>query len=231
MRMRNHIDRCREIMKELKIRDATYNSTFFFPSESFNLKNYDLIIQRRIDLKKIEENLNRKAYKTTKEWYDDVCLVFKNAKKYYSDPKGTQDPILVSVAEHRLNEFEKLAYGLNVEDSEKWAKKVKTATNKLTKLISTPPILFKESSKLKVLYQNAERIPDPNPDDIDFCLDVLNDMSKNSDSKDDLYSILYNYASLSPNDIKNDVVDLEKLNPYAVKLLVQYAKDPLCNRI
>ena len=48
--------------------------------ETFGLYDYPQVIKNPMDIGKVKNNLDEKKYKTLKEWYEDVMLIWNNCK-------------------------------------------------------------------------------------------------------------------------------------------------------
>ena len=114
-----HLERCKNITREFLSKPLSI--LFRNPVDPIQdgLKNYFEIVKKPIDLTTINNKLQKRLYNTSTEWYDDMCLVFQNAIDYY--PEESQ---LSMIAKYKLNEFKKLAIGLNSDSEDKWLKEI-----------------------------------------------------------------------------------------------------------
>ncbi|OHS96986.1 Bromodomain containing protein [Tritrichomonas foetus] len=186
------------------------------------LENYFDIVKKPMDLGKIQDNLKKSVYKTPKEWYDDMCLVFQNAINYYSE----ENPISL-IAKYRLDEFYKEAVGLELENDEEWLESVQKESKKLIDLFARPPSIQKANSKLNNIKALMDTQDQPTTAELATYLEKLNMLGKDQEAKEDLYTLLSDIGGIMPDSIKEMPIDLEKLNPDVVKSLYLYARERL----
>lgn len=212
------MERCKSITNEFKQR--VFGQWFAFPvdPEKDNLVDYDKKVKTPMDFSTITNKLNNKEYQSTKEWYNDMTLVFQNAIDYYSDGHP-----ISTVSHFYLSEFKKASIGLNISSDLEWIKNVQDMTKQLTKCFLHPPF-HNYSQKVIDIKNSLDSIPVPDEKDLFLNLDKLNSFGSNEDSKCDLYGIFKEIGRMSPESL-NHPIDLEKLPQNVIKSLIHYVKD------
>ena len=126
---------CLRVTERLLMRPL--NKFFSDPVDvnSPDLPGYAEKVMRPMDLSTVKTNLEKRAYKTSNEWYRDVCLIYENAIRYHSEdsPWGV-------IAAQLLKEFKREASGLGAETFAEWSSVLAAETMKLGLKISGCPI-------------------------------------------------------------------------------------------
>lgn len=115
--------------------DRPLNAFFVEPVEASNLPDYDKVIAKPMDFVKISDKLSRHEYRTTSEWFSDVCLIYENAMRYHGESS-----IWGVIAAQLLHDFKKIAFGLQVGTREEWIAAVDRQTRKLGDVLSNSPV-------------------------------------------------------------------------------------------
>lgn len=212
------MDKCKSITNEFLQRQFGYLFAQPVDPVTNNLVDYEKIVKNPMDFSTIINKLNNNSYQSTKEWYNDMTLVFQNAIDYYPE----YEPISL-ISKYYLSEFKKASLGLNINSESEWLRNVKEMTQKLTKCFLHPP-LQNCSQKVIDIKNNLDSIHTPDEKEVSIWLGKLNSLGSNDETKYDLYGILKEIGHISPENLKRPI-DLEKLPPNVVKSLIQYAKD------
>ncbi|KAK8899374.1 hypothetical protein M9Y10_001689 [Tritrichomonas musculus] len=213
------MDRCRLITKEFKSR--ALGEFFAVPVDpvKLNLKGYTEIVTKPMDFSTITNKLENNRYRTPKEWYDDMNLVFQNAIDYYPPTS-----CIYLISKFYQDELNKISYGLNITSESEWIKKVNDATNKLTKCFLNAPSFQNCSSKVAEIKNKLDSIQLPDEKEISIYIDKLNSLGSKTETKCELYDLFKEIGHMPPQNLKTPI-DMTKLPTDLVKSLIQYAKD------
>lgn len=214
------MDQCKTITKDFLKRPCALLFSAPIDPIAEGLENYDQVVKKRMDLGTIYNNLQKRLYNDTIEWYDDMCLVFQNAIDYY--PKDSK---LSLIASYLLDEFKKSAFGLNISSEKDWANSVQKLSSKLTSIISQPPSFQSSTQNISALFQRAEKTHEPDKQAIASYVDKLNAITANDDIREEVIGILKEVEGMCLADIIAQPVDLDKLKPNSLKTLVVYANE------
>ncbi|KAH0792914.1 Bromodomain containing protein [Histomonas meleagridis] len=213
------MERCKSITAE--IRQKQIACAFAVPVEQFRdqLEGYDEIVKKPMDLSTVEDKLKNQKYRNTSEWYEDMRLVFQNAIDYY--PEGDS---LSLIAIYLLDVFEKMAIGLNIETDQAWVDEVNRVSNKLSKLIGSPPSAQKSTQLISELRQKSAQIATPKPQEIPAIVDKLNNIVNDDDQREIVFAILRDIQDMPIEEAASKPIDLEKLSPAAMKTLIYFSQ-------
>ena len=103
--------------------------------EKDNAPDYLEIISKPMDLGTVMKKLDEGKYKSSKDWFADVNLVFQNSKRYINDSKT----IIWNAAD--ILQKKALSYYMHVPktESDVWTNTVYKISHKIEKLISSAP--------------------------------------------------------------------------------------------
>ena len=184
------MDQCKIITREFIKRPSAFLFTVPIDPNAEGLENYDNIVKKRMDLGTINENLQKRLYNNTIEWYDDMCLVFQNAIDYYP-----YESKLSMIARYLLEEFKKAAYGLNISSEQIWLDSVQKLSSQLTEIISQPPSFQQSSPNISSLFQRAEKTQEPDKQAIASYVEKLNAITANDDIREEMSTSDVYYTS------------------------------------
>jgi protein subunit release factor A len=91
-------------------------------------------IKKPMDLGTIKSKLNSNDYKNSKEWLEDVYLVWQNAKNYH--PKSSS---IYRAAELLKKKTDKMVQTIPKDEIENWSLKLNKINSKIQALLKNPP--------------------------------------------------------------------------------------------
>jgi hypothetical protein len=182
-----------------------------------NLPDYTKKVRHPMDLGTIRDKLSKGKYQTTARWYSDARRVFQNAMDYHQ-----QGSIWWIVARYGLDEFFRLAKGLNVSSEQEWLDGVNTQSMKIVRLLGQLPSSQKANPLISELRQRAETTPPLTPDRIVNTVERLNAVVEDETALDDVWAILRDVAGMSCEEGAEQTIDADKLNPVALNMLNLY---------
>ena len=115
--------------------------------EMDNAQDYFEIISKPMDLSTVMNKLNDGKYKSAKDWFSDVNLVFQNSKRYIADPKS----IIWNAADILQKKAQSYYMHTPKTESDLWTLEVFKITSKIEKLAASAP---KESIVHEDQYQS-----------------------------------------------------------------------------
>lgn len=78
--------KCLQVCKNLKSEKyKKYNQLFLDPFPLESVPGYLDVVDKKLDITTLQNNLEAGLYKTRKEFFDDASLIFQNAIKYHSN--------------------------------------------------------------------------------------------------------------------------------------------------
>lgn len=216
------VEKCKAIIESLQCKSFGYLFRDPVDPEKDDLENYFEIVKKPMCFRTVLNNLQNREYASTKQWFDDMTLIFDNASRYYSS--GSDIPHSISmISEYMLQELNTAAFGMNIDNEKEWIKAVQDQTSKMTKLLSQPPI-DQNNSKVVEILKRIDTIPEPEMRDLLEYSEILNDLTTKPKHKKDLYKILEHFGYNS-TQFENKPVDFEQIKPEARKALIEYAKE------
>ena len=216
------IEKCQAIIESLQCKSFGYLFKDPVDPEKDGLDKYFELIEKPMCFRTVLNNLQNRKYASTKQWLDDMTLIFKNAIHYYSSISEIPDVILL-ISDYMLQELNTAAFGMNIDNEKEWIKAVQDQTSKMTKLLSQPPI-DQNNSKVVEILKRIDTLPEPEMGVLLESSEILNDLTTKPKHKKDLYKILEHFGYNS-TQFENKPVDLEKIKPEARKALIAYAQE------
>jgi hypothetical protein len=177
--------RCKTITQELL--DNGLNQEFSHPvdPEMDGLKDYRARVPNPMDLRTISAKLNEETYTTPLEWYNDVCLVFENARAYHHP-----STLWHQIATYNLEEFKKTAYGFGCRDAQEWYTKVNEAMLNLQVAISASPVPQGIDPMILSIIKRAESQPPLASQSIADVVERINQQIEDENVRYDVLSLL-----------------------------------------
>jgi hypothetical protein len=177
--------RCKTITQELL--DNGLNQEFSHPvdPEMDGLKDYLARVPNPMDLRTIAAKLNEEAYATPLEWYNDVCLVFENARAYHNPAT-----LWHQIATYNLAEFKKTAFGFGCHDAQEWYAKVSEAMLRLQQAIAASPVPQGIDPMILSIIRRAESQPPLASQSIADVVDRINQQIEDETVKYDVLCLL-----------------------------------------
>ena len=126
-------------IKEKTMKLFTHSLGFLYRKpvdpERDNAPDYNDIIAKPMDLGTVLTKLDNNKYKSAKDWFGDVNLVFQNSKKYVNDPKSS------IFASADILQKKALGYFMHVPKNEAdlWALEIFKVSSKIEKLLASAP--------------------------------------------------------------------------------------------
>lgn len=212
--------RCKVITLDLKERPL--NKYFIKPvdPETEGLEGYYDIIKNPIDLTTVLSKLNDNQYESPVDWYNDVCLVYENALKYHKD-----NSIWHRIALYNLQEFKKVAIGIEYSDPQNWYDMVNTTMYKFSSLVANGPAPQGIDPLVISVLSKANETPLPDEQKIAQMVEKLNRKLFKDDIKFDVISILKETQPdlrLSHPKLTIDADNLTDLSLKALNLYLSY---------
>jgi hypothetical protein len=199
--------------------DNPLNSDFLVLPEDL-LPDYSTRIEKPIDLERIHRNFKSGLYQTSREWYDDVCLVYTNTIKYYGVGAPWSD-----AAEYLLKQFKRIASELKAIDSQVWFTALNKRYSKFVSLVGNGPVPQGLDPVLAKISQASMDMVPLREKEIAQAMDWLNREARQGNAARDVIHLL---SKLQPDlDFRtNDqvVIDAAKLNLHARQALTLYVK-------
>ena len=200
------------------------NALFLEPVPLNEYPDYLDFVKTPMSFDIISEKISQKKYRSKKEWYNDVCLIFENCITYH---QGTGDRFnLVGVSKFLLFKFKKdMKYFLM--DEKEWLDKVVKVSNDIASLISqlSPSGPRNSSSVLNYIKkaQDPKRPPKPlTSNDILLLAEKANDLSKEPEMNEDFYNLLKEAEGMSNETASSTPVNIEELKPVTQAALQLY---------
>jgi hypothetical protein len=146
-----------------------------------------------------------------------VELVFQNGIDYHPP-----EAVLHLIAEYGMDEFHRLASGLNFRTEQEWLDAVSKLSTKISNLAAKPPAARKTNPIVSSLRTKAEASPLPHPDSILPLVEKLNSIIHDDAIRDDICAILKEIQGLDIEAASKQPIDAEKLKPLTVNMLILY---------
>lgn len=183
--------------------------------------NYTKYVKNPIDLTTIQKQLKAKKYKSFKEWYNAVDLIWSNTRAYYEED-DLMIPITDEVEAIFENELQAQQLRNNVND---WWKEVVRLQEKIGQLNNNPPEKtiysfsgFNPSKKLSnQLYTNKE---------VKQFMSAVK-LMKNPNDQEELINIIGNMQPELKSNGNTVNVDIYKLLPTTFNAAKDYVKNTL----
>ncbi|OHT12969.1 Bromodomain containing protein [Tritrichomonas foetus] len=212
-----NVNTIKRIMDQLLKMPTNYD--FSYPLAD-RLQGYTDKISKPMDLGTIKTKVENGEYKNTKEWYDDVCLVYQNCQDYYP-PKS----LYPTMAVYNLKMFKKLAIGLECTSADSWYRLVRSTFDELIKSAGNSPVPQGLDPWLTNLPKHAEDSIPLTPLEIAETVNFLNrELAEKEEVRKDIYAIL---KEMQPDIKYNDdstSIDAEKLSENTRRALALYAR-------
>jgi hypothetical protein len=195
------------------------NEEFAYPPEKA-IPNYTDYIQDPIDLGTIRSRLEENYYKSSIDWYNDVCRVYENGISFHR-----KEFPWASIAAYNLSQFKKLAIGLHCHDAGEWHEFVRRKLNKVINTASNSPVPHCLDPLLDTIVKYAETVLPPTPKAIVETVEWLNRWCERDEVRCDLIYLLKKLQpSLNFGSGEALIIDSDKLNHAALKGLSMYVK-------
>lgn len=211
---------CQEITKSFISRDI--NIFFLNPvdPERDDLPDYHKIVTNPMDLTTVETKLNNNVYKSSSQWYKDMCLIYENAIKYH-----TENKIWGIIAEQLLDDFKKSASGLQIETMDEWVTQLAKQTKKFGDIVSNSPIKISADVLVSGCIKRAEGLGRFQQALIPELIAKLNSLLSNDKVRSAFFQIVKQTQKEQPfttDEEGNTVVDVEKLKDHTLNAISLY---------
>jgi hypothetical protein len=211
------MDACRAITADLWSRPIFQVFTTPVNPVADNLPDYPKKVRHPMDLGTVRDKLSKGKYQTTAEWFSDARLVFQNAMDYHQEGS-----LWWIVARYGMDEFTRLANGLNVSTDQEWLDGVNKQSMKISRLLGQLPSSQKTNPVLSELRQRAEAAPPLTSDRVVTTVERLNAIVEDEAALEDICAILRDVAGISCDGGAEQIIDADKLNPVTLNLLNLY---------
>jgi hypothetical protein len=181
------------------------------------LVGYEKKVSRPMDMGTVSHNLSQQKYRSTHEWYEDMRLVFQNALDYHSP-----EAIWWFIASYGLGELKRMSVGLDVANQQKWLESLNDVSEKLARIISSPPNPTKANPLVAELRKRAEATPPVSKESIALGVEKLNSMLEDEKVREEVYGILKELEGMSVEEASKGPIDAEKISPLTVSVLLLY---------
>jgi hypothetical protein len=138
-----------------------------------------------MDLGTVLSKLTENSYPTPLDWYNDVCLVFENARLYHSP-----ESMWHGIATYNLAEFKKTALGFGCHDAQEWYAKVCEAMLKLQTAIAESPVPQGIDPMILSIIRKAEPLLPLAAQSIADVVDKVNGLIEDDSVKYDILCLL-----------------------------------------
>lgn len=198
-------------------------NTFFSDPVDVNspdLPGYAEKVVRPMDLSTVKANLEKNAYKTSNEWYRDVCLIYENAIQYHSE-----DSPWSVIAAQLLKEFMREAAGLGAETFAEWSGVLAAKTRKLGWKISGCPIRHGRNDLVLECIESGKVRGKFNPDMVPELVECLKVICNRDDARAGMIALIEKSEKLKEPIAVEDgdvVVDVAKLSDTTLHALNLY---------
>lgn len=211
---------CQEITKSFINR--AINIFFLNPvdPERDDLPDYHKIVTNPMDLTTVETKLNNSIYKSSAQWYKDMCLIYENAIKYH-----TENTIWGVIAEQLLDDFKKAASGLQIETMDEWATLLAKQTKKFGEIVSNSPIKISSDVLVSGCIKRADGLGRFQQVLIPELVAKLNSLLSDEKVRSAFFQIVKQTQKEQPfttDEEGNTVVDVEKLKDNTLNALSLY---------
>lgn len=204
------------------------NTDFSYPLSDY-VRGYKNVISHPMDLMTVKNKLTKGVYKTTREWYNDVCLIYDNCLKYHSqsDDKYVAE-LYITLAKYNLSEFKKMTLGLGYENDKEWNALVKKSKDKLMNLIKDCPLDLDVKSQMIDVSGDIDL--ELSKQEIKEVTETLNkwlssdDDDENAKRRSDIFRILRETEEDLDMGKEELVIDAAELKPSTLNTLWTYVK-------
>ena len=174
----------------------------FIPNDKQLLREYKSKVKNPMDLGTIKQNIINKKYNNSKDWINDINLVFDNAISF-----NLEQSLVGSIALHLKNQFNKKIELFILSNPKNLENKLFDLTNELNCLISNPPIDFEFNNKEELIILNSNEFTN---EKIHLLMNSLNEKCKKGESSKILNII--NNCSFDKKYESLDPINLSHLN-------------------
>ena len=213
---------CLGITKEFLNRPL--NAFFKHPvdPEMDGLPDYLEKISHPMDLTTVKTKLETNSYRSTVEWYRDMCLIYENGVEYHTEasPWGI-------IAAQLLHDFKRAAAGFQAQDFNEWAAIMAKETKKLGRRIASCPVKHAGDSLVSGCIKKAESMGRFRVDAVPDLVDRLKGLFERDQARHDVLTIVKTSQKKdAPITTKDDevVIDVEKLKDHTLHALNIYAR-------
>jgi hypothetical protein len=184
-KFKTQLERCSDLLKWL--RERPLNSMFADPVNPLDdgFEDYFDVIKQPMDFSAVGSKLADRCYSTAHEWYNDICLIYKNAMTFHPP-----DSLLYQVAEYNLAEFKAMALGMGCSDTQQWYDLVNEAMAKLSRTIASGPVPQGTDPLVLSIIQRDSRLPDLGPESLETIADKINARANDRAFRNDLLCLL-----------------------------------------
>lgn len=184
------------------------------------IPDYFDVIKKPMCLLEVQRKLENHEYKTSSQWYLDVCLIYENAIKYHNP-----NIIWHQIAQYMLDKFKQLAYGLDVTTQTEWIRRIFVQAAELSPLMARKNLQQSRSSNpqqdLKAFDKNATHTPEEIAELVPKLNKILADRNE---SRQDIFGLLKDVEGIRPDVIGEGPIDAEKLTTKTINYLFAYVQ-------
>jgi hypothetical protein len=174
-----------------------------------------------MDLTTVQSKLEKKEYKSTTQWFHDMCLIYENAIRYHGE-----ESFWGIIAGQLLTDFRKTANGFQVHNLAEWSELLAAKTKKMGTLISSSPVKHGADVLISSCVRRAESLSKFPHDVIPDLIAKLNILFEQEECRHAVLSII-TLMQKDPVVTKEDdavVVDVEKLRDQTLNAINLYVK-------
>lgn len=175
------------------------------------------VIQQPMNYEIISKKLSSNSYESPLDWYNDVCLIYKNAMAYH--PPNT---IYHLIAEYQIKQFQKLAKGASFKDNQSWFNCVSTIMKELKDQVARSPVPQGNDPIIDNIIKQAEKMPPPASQAIAELVKRLNEKINQETIHNDIITILKKTEPGLQITGEKFVIDADKLSHQSLNSLSLY---------
>ena len=213
---------CLRITDELLKRPL---NTFFkepVDKEMDNLPGYAEKVSRPMDLSTVRSNLQKGVYRTAREWYADMCLIYENAITYHTE----ESPWGIIAAE-LLRDFKKTAAGFNAESFDEWSSILAQRTRKLKEKLDECPVRQGRDDLVRGCVERGKLAGRFQQDAVPDLVERLQELLEKDDVRAGMITVLKMSQKNEDPLVMEDgefVIDVAKLKDQTLHALNMYAR-------
>lgn len=181
-------------------------------------QTYDSIenLKNPINLNIVMTKINDKKYKSMHEWYNDITLIYQTAINLSKNEK------VQCMAKFLLNNFQKKAYGTNL-DIDQWSAAVMKISTEINELIERSPVQQGIDPFIIGIVNHASQTLPISIAQSQWTVSAINELCKNPDRFYDVFCILKQTQSDFDQTSNKIAIEFDSLKPVTMNSLFYYA--------
>lgn len=201
------------------------NADFMYPLADV-VSGYTDVIAHPMDLSCILRKIKERQYRSVREWYSDVMLMYDNCITFYSQSRELHvgSDLYVTLAKYNMKKFRELTPGLECASAADWYAMVQRAFDKLVHAAAQSPVPQGIDPMIRRVYDFAEPLVPLKAKEIAETVDSLNRLMDKEYIKKDVALILREMEPELKMDEDMVHVDADKLREDTLKALWVYLK-------